>query len=122
MAKLSIFKDRWSICRIIFVDFKFLIKCEHVGENSALTCQKHEMRFSNGFPNHEDSQMSKSENIFGLDFPTGNEWKYDNEKEVIALCKNKENLDIWLDAVSKKTYLFSGYNKVINTKMLEGNT
>ena len=99
-----------------------MIKCEHVGENSALVCQKHEMKFSNGFPNHEDAQMSESEDIFGLDFLTGNEWKYDNDKEVIALCKNMENLDIWLDAVSKKTYLFSGYNKVINTKGLEGDT
>ena len=101
---------------ILFVDFKFLITCEHVGEKSAMVCQKHAMKFSNGFPNHEDAQMSQSEDIFGLDFLTGIELKFENDTEVIALCKSKENLDIWLNAVSKKTYLFSGYNKVLYTK------
>ena len=45
---------------------------------------------------------------------------FDNDKEVIALCKNKENLDIWLDAVSKKTFHFSGYKKVIYKSILVG--
>ena len=73
------------------------------------------MKFSNGFPNHEDTQMSESEDIFRLDFLTGNELKYENDKEDIDLCKNNENLDNWLEAVSKKSYFFSGYNKVGNT-------
>ena len=77
-----------------------------------MACQKHAMKFSNGFPNHEDAQILQSEDIFGLDFLTGNELNFENDKEVIALCKSKGSLDIWLNAVSKKTYLFSGYSKV----------
>ena len=101
-----------QIIQIIFVDFKFLIKCEHVGMNSAIHCQKHEMTFSHGFPNHENAQMSKSEEIFGLDFLTGKELKFENDEKIIALCKNNERLDAWLDAVSKETFHFTGYNKV----------
>ena len=93
------------------------MKCEYVGVNSAILCQKHAMTFSYGFPNHEDAQMSESEDIFGLNFLTGNELNK-NDKEVIDLCKDKEDLDAWLDAVSKKTYLFSGYNKVIHLQPL----
>ena len=85
-----------------------------------MVCQKHAMKFSNGFPNHEDAQMSQSEDIFGLDFLTGNELKFENDKEVIALCKKKGNLYAWLDAVSKKTYLFSGYNMVIHKSSTVG--
>ena len=97
------------------------MKCEHVGVNSAMLCQKHAMTFSNGSPNHEDAQMLESEDIlFGLNFLTGNELKYENDKEVIALCKKKGNLYAWLDAVSKKTYLFSGYNMVIHKSSTVG--
>ena len=94
------------------------MKCEHVGENTAMLCQKHAMSFSDGFPNYEDAKMSESEDVFGLDLLTGNELKYENDKEVIALCKNKENLYDWIDAVSKKAYFFSGYKKVLNIKVL----
>ena len=94
------------------------MKCEHVGMNLAILCQKHAMTFSHGFPNHEDAQILKSEEIFGLDFLTGKELKLENDEEIIALCKNNENLDAWLDAVSKKTYFFSGYKKVIVHKLV----
>ena len=94
------------------------MKCEHVGENTAMLCQKDAMSFIHGFPNYETAKMSESEDIFGLDLLTGNELKYENDKEVIALCKNKENLYDWIDAVSKKTYFFSGYKKVLNIKVL----
>ena len=88
------------------------MKCEHVGMNSAIHCQKHKMTFSHGFPNHEKAQISKSEEIFGLDFLTGKELELENDGKIIALCKNNDKLDAWLDAVSKKTFHFSGYNKV----------
>ena len=94
------------------------MKCEHVGENTAMLCQKHAMSFSDEFPNYENAKMSESEDIFGLDLLTGNELKYENDKEVIALCKNKENLYDWIDAVSKKAYFFSGYKKVLYIKVL----
>ena len=87
------------------------MKCEHVGMNSAILCQKHAMTFSHGFPNHVDAQISKSEEIFGLDFLTGKELKFENDGKIIALCKNNERLDAWLDAVSKETFHFTGYNK-----------
>ena len=77
-----------------------------------MLCQKHAISFSDGFPNYEDAIMPESEDVVGLDFLTGNELKYENDKDVIALCKNKENLYTWIDAVSKKAYIFSGYNKV----------
>ena len=93
-------------------DFKFLITCDYVGKEYAFACQKHVMDNATEFPNHEDAQMTQSEDIFGLNFLTGNELKFENDKEVIALCKSKGSLDIWLNAVSKKTYLFSGYSKV----------
>ena len=96
------------------------MKCEHVGMNLAILCQKHAMTFSHGFPNHEDAQISKSEEIFGLDFLTGKELKFENDEEIIALCKNNESLDAWLDAVSKKTFHFSGYKKVIYKSILVG--
>ena len=96
------------------------MKCEHVGMNLAILCQKHAMTFSHGFPNHEDAQISKSEEIFGLDFLTGKELKFENDEEIIALCKNNESLDAWLDAVSKKTFHFSGYKKVMYKSILVG--
>ena len=92
------------------------MKCKHIGENTAMLCQKHAMSFSDGFPNYENAKMSESEDIFGLDLLTGNELKYENDEEIIALCKNKENLYDWIDAVSKKAYFFSGYNKVLYIK------
>ena len=83
-----------------------------------MLCQKDAMSFIHGFPNYENAKMSESEDIFGLDLLTGNELKYENDKEVIALCKNKENLYDWIDAVSKKAYFFSGYKKVLYIKVL----
>ena len=58
------------------------MKCEHIGINSAILCQKHAMTFSHGFPNHVDTQISKSEEIFGLDFLTGKELKFENDGKI----------------------------------------
>ena len=88
------------------------MKCEHVGMNSAINCQKHEMTFSHGFPNHEKVEESKYEEIFGLYFPTGRELKYESEREMLDLCKNSETIDIWLDIIAKKPFLVSGYSMV----------
>ena len=78
----------------------------------AFGCEKSTREFTTGFPNHEKVEESKYEEIFGLYFPTGRELKYESEREMLDLCKNNENMDIWLDIIAKKPFLMSGYSMV----------
>ena len=65
------------------------------------------------FPDYEEAKMSEPEEIFGLHFPTGRVLKFESEKDMITLCENYESLNVWLNVISQKTYLYHGYNKVI---------
>ena len=84
-----------------------------------ISLQLNEFGFYCGAHNEDNELIKIKQLIVDENLEWVQKHDFDNDKEVFALCKNKENLDIWLDAVSK---LFSCYNKVINNKGLEGDT